>query len=262
MRTVILLAAYVVLCLAAVPLLLICTIFRWKRPIQAYSRFSLRLGRRILGIQLELRGMENFDREKPYIFMPNHLSLLDGPILFLVIPRFVRVILKRSVFKFPIIGQAMRVVDFIPVNRQGRESGIKSIQKAARMIQEKKVPFLIFPEGTRSRSGELQRLRRGGFFLALESNIGDHRSSQWTVVPELEVQVGYLIRPRLRLLTGYSCLCFPGLARASEQIDPVVNTNLWPPVNGPVTGPARPASLARRSDVWIQGVTAGIEYCW
>jgi hypothetical protein len=98
--------------------------------------------------------------------------------------------------------------------------------------------------------------------LALESNIGDYQSSQWTVVPELDVQVGYLIRPRLRLLTGYSCLYFPGLARASEQIDPVVNTNLWPPVNGPVTGPARPAYLARRSDVWMQGVTAGLEYCW
>jgi 1-acyl-sn-glycerol-3-phosphate acyltransferase len=169
MRTVILLAAYVVLGLAAVPLLLICTIFRWKRPIQAYSRFALGLGRRILGVRLELRGMENFDREKPYIFMSNHLSLLDGPILFLVIPRFVRVILKRSVFKFPIIGQAMRAVDFIPVDRKGRHSGKESIQKAARMIREKQVPFLIFPEGTRSRSGKLQRLRRGGFFLALES---------------------------------------------------------------------------------------------
>lgn len=163
------LLVYGLLGLAAVPLLLICTLFRWKRPIQVYSRFALGLGRRILGVRLELEGMDRIDPERPYIFMSNHLSLLDGPILFLIIPRFVRVILKRSVFKFPIIGQAMRVVDFIPVDRKGRESGKKSIQRAARMIREKKVPFLIFPEGTRSRSGRLQRLRRGGFFLAVES---------------------------------------------------------------------------------------------
>jgi hypothetical protein len=101
-----------------------------------------------------------------------------------------------------------------------------------------------------------------GGLLALRSNIGDYRSSQWVVVPELDLQVGYLIRPRLRLLLGYSCLYFPGLARASEQIDPVINPNLIPPVEEPVTGPARPAYPARRSDVWIQGVTAGIEYRW
>jgi hypothetical protein len=101
-----------------------------------------------------------------------------------------------------------------------------------------------------------------GGLLALESNIGDYRSSQWTVVPELDLQVGYLIQPRFRLLLGYSCLYFPGLVRAGEQIDPLVNPNLIPPVTVPVTGPARPAYLGRRSDVWIQGVTAGIEYRW
>jgi 1-acyl-sn-glycerol-3-phosphate acyltransferase len=169
MRTLFLLLVYGLLGLAAVPLLLICTLFRWKRPIQVYSRFALGFGRRILGIKLEVEGLEQIDMDRPHIYMSNHLSLLDGPILFLVIPRFVRVILKRSVFRFPIIGQAMRVVDFIPVDRRGRESGKISIQKAGAMIREKQVPFLIFPEGTRSRSGELQRFRRGGFFLALES---------------------------------------------------------------------------------------------
>ncbi len=169
MRTLLLLVVYVILALAAVPVLLVCTLFRWKRPIQVYSRFALGLGRRILGVRVETEGLDRIDPERPCIYMSNHLSLLDGPILFWAIPRFVRVILKRSVFKFPIVGQAMRVVDFIPVDRAGRDSGKKSVQRAARMIREKQVPFLIFPEGTRSRSGRLQRLRRGGFFLALES---------------------------------------------------------------------------------------------
>lgn len=101
-----------------------------------------------------------------------------------------------------------------------------------------------------------------GGLLALESNIGNHRSSQFTVVPELDLQIGYLIHPRWRLLTGYSCLVFSGLARAGEQIDPVVNPNLIPPVTDPDPGSARPAYFARQSDVWMHGVTAGIEYRW
>ncbi len=101
-----------------------------------------------------------------------------------------------------------------------------------------------------------------GGLLALESNIGNHRSSQFTVVPELDLQVAYQIRPRWRLLMGYSCLYFPGLVRAGEQIDPVVNPDLIPPVTDPAADPARPAYLARRSDVWMHGVTAGIEYRW
>lgn len=101
-----------------------------------------------------------------------------------------------------------------------------------------------------------------GGVLALESNIGDHRSSQFTIVPELDVQVGYAIHPRWRLLMGYSCLYLPGLFRAAEQIDPVVNLDLIPPVTDPASEPARPAYFARRSDVWLQGVTAGIEYRW
>jgi hypothetical protein len=101
-----------------------------------------------------------------------------------------------------------------------------------------------------------------GGLLALDSNIGDYRSSQFAVVPELDLQIGYLIHPRWRLLMGYSCLVFPGLARAGEQIDPVVNPDLIPPVIDPTSEPARPAYLARRSDVWMHGVTAGIEYRW
>ena len=102
-----------------------------------------------------------------------------------------------------------------------------------------------------------------GGLLALESNIGNYRSSQLTLVPELDLQIGYLIHPRWRLLMGYSCLYFPGLARAGEQIDPVVNPKLIPQeIMDPDPGPARPAYFARQSDVWMHGVTAGIEYRW
>ena len=100
-----------------------------------------------------------------------------------------------------------------------------------------------------------------GGLLALSSNIGTYRSSQLAIVPELDLQVGYLIRPGLRLLLGYSCLYFPHLVRAGEHIDPVINPELIPPVTN-VTGPLRPEFRLQESDAWIQGVTAGVEYRW
>jgi hypothetical protein len=100
-----------------------------------------------------------------------------------------------------------------------------------------------------------------GGLLALETNMGDYRSSQFTVIPELDLQIGCQVLPRWRLLAGYSCLVFPGLARAGEQIDPSVNPERIPPVLGD-SDPARPEYLGRRSTAWVHGVTAGLEFCW
>ena len=108
-------------------------------------------------------------KDTPYIFMSNHLSFLDGPLLFWAIPRSIRVILKKEVFRIPVIGLGMRLVDFVPVDRKGLRGGRRSIDRAVRLIREKGFSFLIFPEGTRSRDGKLQAFRRGGFFLAVES---------------------------------------------------------------------------------------------
>jgi len=79
-------------------------------------------------------------------------------------------------------------------------------------------------------------------------------------VPELDVHVGYLVRPNLRLLAGYSLLFIPQVLRAGEQIDPVINTQLLPPNVSPVTGPQRPAFPNRDSDLWVQGVNLGVEW--
>lgn len=99
----------------------------------------------------------------------------------------------------------------------------------------------------------------GGLY-ALSSNIGDYSSQQFAVVPELDLNVGYLIRPNLRLLLGYSLIYIPNVQRAAGQIDPVINPNLLPPVIPPVVGPARPAFPDRNSDLWVQGLSLGMEW--
>ena len=175
MRTFVLLFLYAIIVVLAIPVLLICGIFRWLPPIVFVGRSGVRLGKAVLGVRIEVRGFEHVDFDRTYVYMPNHISFLDGPMMFIVLPCFVRVIAKQELFRVPFLAQAMRVAEFIPVDRKGQEGGKKAIQRAVRLIREKGHPFLIFPEGTRSLDGRLQRFRRGGFYLALET--GSDRKS-------------------------------------------------------------------------------------
>lgn len=123
----------------------------------------------VLGIRLDVCGRDTVDRGTPSVFMANHLSFLDGPLLFYLIPQVVRVILKKEIFRIPIIGWSMGFVGFVPVDRKGLKSGRRSIERATQLIKTKGYSYLIFPEGTRSRDGKMQSFRRGAFFLAINS---------------------------------------------------------------------------------------------
>ncbi|MGD9344333.1 MAG: lysophospholipid acyltransferase family protein [Candidatus Aminicenantes bacterium] len=120
---------------------------------------------------MDISGRDCVDREKTAVFMANHLSFLDGPLLFLVIPQALRVILKKEIFRIPIIGWAMKFAGFVPVDRKGKQSGRRSIERATESIKSKGYSYLIFPEGTRSRDGKMQPFRRGAFFLAINSQV-------------------------------------------------------------------------------------------
>ncbi|MGB9906034.1 MAG: lysophospholipid acyltransferase family protein [Candidatus Saccharicenans sp.] len=166
-RTIILLIFYVVLVVLLTPVLLICWPLGIRDPLLVVAKWAMGVSRHILNLKMEVIGLDHIDPSRSYVFMANHLSFLDGPLLFYVIPQRVRVILKKSVFRIPVVGLGMRFVGFIPVDRKRASGGKRSINEAARMMKEKGYSFLIFPEGTRSRSGRLQSFKRGGFFLAV-----------------------------------------------------------------------------------------------
>lgn len=166
-RTIILLVFYVVLVVLLTPVLLLFWPLGIREPLLGVAKWAMAVSRRILGLKIEVEGLKNVDPHRSYVFMANHLSFLDGPLLFYVIPQRVRVILKKSIFRIPVVGPGMRFVGFVPVDRKRASGGKRSIDEAARMMKEKGYSFLIFPEGTRSRSGRLQPFKRGGFFLAV-----------------------------------------------------------------------------------------------
>lgn len=170
MRTIIFLLLFVPILLVTVPFWLLFSLFRLITPLYVMGKGLARLALFLLGVKIKVKGREHIEKNKNYIYMPNHLSFLDGPILVMLIPQIVRVIVKKEVFRIPVLNYAMRRAEFISVDREGKEAGKQSIEKAVELIKQKKYSFLVFPEGTRSRSGELQEFRRGGFFLAVDSH--------------------------------------------------------------------------------------------
>ena len=158
-----------VLTVLAIPVLLVCVLFGLRDGFLAYGVWMMKVGRFLLGIDIDASGLERLDRNTPYVFMCNHLSFLDAPMLVTVVDRPVRFIVKRFVFRIPILGLGMRFAGYVPLDKEGVGEGRKRIARASQLIKEKGYSFLVYPEGTRSWEGKLLPFRRGGFFLALDS---------------------------------------------------------------------------------------------
>ncbi|WP_035348636.1 lysophospholipid acyltransferase family protein [Edaphobacter aggregans] len=126
-------------------------------------------GIRAAGIKVELSGLENVPRDRACIFMSNHVSNLDPPVELPMLPGRSSVMLKRELMSIPILGRAMRMGDFIPVERGGRRDSAQASVIAAGKALRKGLNLLVYPEGTRSRDGRLQTFKKGPFYLAMET---------------------------------------------------------------------------------------------
>lgn len=108
------------------------------------------------------------DPRRGYLFLANHQSYLDIPVLFATLPVSVRFAAKKSLFSIPVFGWSLRAGGFIPVDRKDRRQALEVYAAAAARIQEGS-SVLFFPEGTRSRDGRIGRFQRGGFLVAQKS---------------------------------------------------------------------------------------------
>jgi 1-acyl-sn-glycerol-3-phosphate acyltransferase len=120
-----------------------------------------------VGVRVEVRGTHRIPAE-PCIFAANHTSSADAPAVVGAIPRRIAILLKRSLFEWPIVGQAFHLAHFIPVDRFNRESAIESVERATKALEEGQ-SFLIYPEGTRSPDGRLQEFKKGTAVMAIKS---------------------------------------------------------------------------------------------
>jgi 1-acyl-sn-glycerol-3-phosphate acyltransferase len=124
---------------------------------------------RAVGVRVRVEGRERIP-PGVCLFVANHTSSADAPAVVSAIPRRIAILLKESLFKWPIVGQAFRSVHFIPVNRGLHESAIASVEKAAEAMRGGQ-SMLIYPEGTRSPDGRLQRFKKGAVVMAIKAGV-------------------------------------------------------------------------------------------
>ncbi len=109
-----------------------------------------------------------FQEQTPYIFMSNHLSLYDIPLLLVSLPGTVRMVAKKELFKVPLWGDAMQQSDFVSIDRENAAQAVKDLAVAAQKMTQG-IRLWIAPEGTRSRDGQLQAFKKGAFNLAIQT---------------------------------------------------------------------------------------------
>jgi 1-acyl-sn-glycerol-3-phosphate acyltransferase len=124
-------------------------------------------GVRLTGVRVETVGLDQLDAARTYIFMSNHVSNLDPPILIPLIPRRTSVMVKKELFSYPILGRAMRMGSLVPVDRGNRDAGIEAV-KAAKEVIGQGLNMTIYVEGKRSFDGKLLPFKKGPFYLAME----------------------------------------------------------------------------------------------
>ena len=128
-------------------------------------------GVRLTGVRVQTVGLNTLDPARTYIFMSNHVSNLDPPITIPLIPRRTSVMVKKELFRFPILGRAMRMGSLVPVNRGNRDAGIESVRFSKQVVQQQGINMAIYVEGHRSFDGKLLPLKKGPFYLAMECGV-------------------------------------------------------------------------------------------
>src|SRR5919204_5371315 len=136
--------------------------------LYALGIWGARSAVRLAGIRIEVQGREQLDAAKTYVFMANHVSNVDPPILIPALPRRTSVLVKKELFRIPILGKAMKLAALVPVDRSNREAAVASMHTAAEVVRSG-INMTVFPEGTRSYDGRLLPFKKGPFYLAIES---------------------------------------------------------------------------------------------
>jgi 1-acyl-sn-glycerol-3-phosphate acyltransferase len=124
---------------------------------------------KIAGIKLNVAGLEGLDPQRQYLFVVNHQSNIDIPVLVQALPQFqLRWIAKKELLRVPFFGWALWAAKHITVDRADTLNAVKSLALAQQRIAAG-ISVVIFPEGTRSTDGNLLPFKRGGFLLAIKT---------------------------------------------------------------------------------------------
>jgi 1-acyl-sn-glycerol-3-phosphate acyltransferase len=140
------------------------------RPLYRVGMWGAFTGVRLAGVRVKTVGLDQLDRSRTYIFMSNHVSNIDPPLLIPLIPERTSVMAKKELFSYPILGKAMRMASLVPVDRGNRDAGIAAVRAAEEVVKQG-IHMTIYVEGHRSFDGKLLPFKKGPFYLAEQSGV-------------------------------------------------------------------------------------------
>jgi len=158
------------------------------RALYVTSMWSALKGVKLAGVRVRQIGREKLDPAATYIFMSNHASNIDPPLMLPLIPGRTSVMAKQELFSYPVLGTIMTIGDLVPVDRGNREAGIAAVSAARKVIQ-RGLNMTIYVEGKRSYDGKLLPFKKGPFYLAMECDV--------PVVP-VTISGSYYVMPKGR----------------------------------------------------------------
>jgi 1-acyl-sn-glycerol-3-phosphate acyltransferase len=137
------------------------------RIASAWGRALLRIGR----VKVKVEGLEKISTEGSYVFVSNHLSYMDTPVVLANIPVQFRFLAKRGLFQIPFLGWHLKRAGHIPVPRGDARAAVKTMTLAAQIVRERGISLLVFPEGGRSRDGSLGTFKEGAAYIAIQAGV-------------------------------------------------------------------------------------------
>jgi 1-acyl-sn-glycerol-3-phosphate acyltransferase len=143
------------------------------RQFRFYFWFSRIVGLGVIwlsGVKLKVEIDPAIDTSKPYVYVSNHSSLFDVPVMIATVPTHASMVFKKELAKIPVFGWQLVTGPYILADRQSPDKAVKTIEQAKALMSEKNVSVILFAEGTRSKTGEVQPFKRGAFYLAARVN--------------------------------------------------------------------------------------------
>ena len=151
------------------PALAIAWLTGWKRPLYVAGNGGVGLALALAGIRFRVVGRQNVPRGA-VVYCSNHESNVDPAVLFQGLHPMIHILYKQELHRIPLMGMAFDMGGFVAVDRTDRRKSIASVDTAVESLRRGN-SFLIFPEGTRSRTGELLPFKKGGFIMALQAQV-------------------------------------------------------------------------------------------
>ncbi len=153
----------------ATPSLIFLWLINRKMWLYPLARWGAKTWLLACGAKVEVKGLEDLDKDRSYVFISNHRSYLDTATLFFYTGRKIGLVAKRELLNVPVLGQGMGFVNIIAIDRSNPERALQSMEKA-REVMKQGFSFGVFVEGTRGMPGELLPFKKGAFHLAIQTD--------------------------------------------------------------------------------------------